>query len=66
MCKVVVLFIKPIAFLPFSLLSASSFLKLPITFSIKRETRQFHVVVEKEKKMYQEVFFTCKVVLLLI
>ena len=39
-------------FLPFSLLSPSSLLKLPITFSIKRETRQFHVVVEKEK-MYQ-------------
>ena len=50
MCKVVVLFIKPIASLPFSLLSPSSLLKLPITFSIKRETRQFHVVVEKEKK----------------
>ena len=29
-CKVVVLLIKPIAFLPFSLPSASSFLKLPI------------------------------------
>ena len=51
MCKVVVLLIKPIPFLPFLLLSPSSLLKVPITSSIKRETRQFHVVVEKEKNV---------------
>ena len=37
--------------LPVSLLSPSSLLKLPITSSINRETRQFHVVVEKEKNV---------------
>ena len=51
MCKVVVLLIKPIPFLPFLLLSPSSLLKVRITSSIKRETRQFHVVVEKEKNV---------------
>ena len=36
-CKVVVLLTKPIAFLPFSLPSASSLLKLPINSNIPRK-----------------------------
>ena len=50
-CEVVVLLIKPIAFLTFSLSSASLDLKVPIKFSCSTTALQHEVPLEREFKV---------------